>query len=285
MKKKGWHSGLVLVLIWAMIGGGAGCAALSNTSSNPNTVSLPPSSQSSTTTTAPNVPEPGPFSGTGSESLGTITVPPNTVLQWSCPGCGATADNPGGDNFIITNNVNDPNQIDVNDLGQASGQTAVDGGTYHDVQVEGSPQGWTVTFSNPGSAPTSSGSSTATSTDTSGAASTSDTTTNTVTSSAGFTPGDQNPHDGHASDCGGTFEIGPDSDCSVAEQVANDVSNGSVSINDFAFTDTVTDNANYSATQTGATITFNCQAPDGPGTDYSCTSTQDPKDFFAWQGS
>ena len=81
------------------------------------------------------------------------------------------------------------------------------------------------------------------------------------------------------------MDIGPHSDCSVAEQVANDVAAKKVTISsDFTFTDAVTDNANYSQTQRGDTITFNCQAPDGPGSDYACVSAGDPQDWFDFSG-
>jgi hypothetical protein len=102
---------------------------------------------------------------------------------------------------------------------------------------------------------------------------------------ANFAPGDHNPNDGHASDCDTTMEIGPHSDCSVAEQVANDVAAKNVAISsDFTFTDTVTDNANYPQEQRGDTITFNCQASDGPGSAYACVSTGDPQDWFDFSG-
>jgi hypothetical protein len=97
----------------------------------------------------------------------------------------------------------------------------------------------------------------------------------------GFTPGDQNPNDAHAADCDTTMEIGPQSDCSVPEQVANDVRNHDVTIsNDLTFTDTVTDNANYPEDQPGETITFGCRVPDGPGGYYPCASASDPRDWF-----
>lgn len=127
----------VLVVIIGVVAGHK------SSSSNSNTISLPPA----TSTAAPaaattTVSEPGPFNGNGTENLGTINVPNNTVLKWSCAACGGA----NGNNFIVGNNPNDANQIDVNGLDVAAGQTVVDGGTYHDVQVLTEANGWTITF-------------------------------------------------------------------------------------------------------------------------------------------
>jgi hypothetical protein len=122
-------------------------AATSHKSGNGTTISLPNSGTSAgaTSSAVTNAPEPGPFNGQGTENLGTITVPNNTVLQWSCPSCGPGGAT-GGANFIVGNSANDSNQIFVNGLNQASGHTVVDGGVYHDVQVNTEGGSWTLTF-------------------------------------------------------------------------------------------------------------------------------------------
>ncbi len=80
------------------------------------------------------------LTGQGTENMGTVNVPSQSLLRWSCPSC-------SNDNFIINNNPNDANQIEVNALDQTTGQTVVDAGTYTDFQVEGGDGPWTVTIS------------------------------------------------------------------------------------------------------------------------------------------
>lgn len=72
-------------------------------------------------------PPPGVYSGQGTKNVGTITVSAPSTLQWVCDGCGA---------FSVTSNI-DPNASTVIAVSsQASkGTTAVDPGTYNDVQV------------------------------------------------------------------------------------------------------------------------------------------------------
>jgi rubrerythrin len=77
------------------------------------------------------------YSGTGGENIGTIHVPTDSILTWECPPCGS-------DNFIISNSPNDENQIDVNTLNRTSGETHVDEGTYHDVEVNTEGEEWTI---------------------------------------------------------------------------------------------------------------------------------------------
>ena len=98
-------------------------------------------------------------------------------------------------------------------------------------------------------------------------------------SSLPFTPGDDNPNDGNASQCDTSMLVGPDSDCSVAEQVSANYSSNSVSVYDDSFTDTVTDNANESDAANGATITFDCTY----SSYWSCTSAGDSADWFDFQ--
>lgn len=99
------------------------------------------------------------------------------------------------------------------------------------------------------------------------------------TASTSFSPGDENTSDGFASQCDTTMLIGPDSDCSVAEQVSTDVGNGSVNTSGGTFTDRVTDNANEPAAN-GSTITFGCSYN---GSYYTCESG-DPLDWFDFTG-
>lgn len=77
------------------------------------------------------------YTGTGGENIGTINVTVESTLHWECPPCGS-------DNFSITNNPNDENTIFVNTLNRTSGETHVDEGTYHDVQVNTEGESWTI---------------------------------------------------------------------------------------------------------------------------------------------
>lgn len=127
---------VVLIVVISIIAGAVNKKDNGTTISLPNTDNTPAATPASSA--APDVPEPGPFHGNGTENVGTIKVPNNTVLHWQCASC-------RGSNFIITNSFNDASEIAVNSLGPVSGQTVVDGGTYHDVQVIGD-NGWTITF-------------------------------------------------------------------------------------------------------------------------------------------
>lgn len=77
------------------------------------------------------------YTGTGGENIGTINITVESTLYWECPPCGS-------DNFSITNNPNDENTIFVNTLNRTSGETHVDEGTYHDVQVNTEGESWTI---------------------------------------------------------------------------------------------------------------------------------------------
>jgi hypothetical protein len=79
------------------------------------------------------------LTGQGTENMGTVSVPSQSLLRWSCPSC-------SNDNFVVGNNVNDSNHVDVNALDQTSDQTIIDAGTYHDFQVEGRSGPWTITI-------------------------------------------------------------------------------------------------------------------------------------------
>jgi hypothetical protein len=77
------------------------------------------------------------FKGVGTENIGTINVATQSTLHWSCATCGAA-------NFIISNSFNDNSQIATNASSQTHGQTVIDQGTFHDVQIETEGQGWTI---------------------------------------------------------------------------------------------------------------------------------------------
>ena len=134
---------VVLLIIIGAVAGGSNNTSTGTTKS-PALVTTP-----TTTTATATKPAPAPtakaqtFTGAGTENLGTINVPVQSTLHWRCPSCGS-------DNFVINNSFNDDNQLTVNDLNETSGQTAVDSGTYTDVQVLTEGQAWTVTIT-PGS--------------------------------------------------------------------------------------------------------------------------------------
>ena len=77
--------------------------------------------------------------GVGTENIGTIKVPTDSTLRWSCPSC-------AGVNFIIDNDFNDGDDITVNGLNQTSGKTVIDAGAYHKVQIITEGQAWTLTI-------------------------------------------------------------------------------------------------------------------------------------------
>jgi hypothetical protein len=104
---------------------------------------------------------------------------------------------------------------------------------------------------------------------------------NSTTAPAGstFAPGDQNPNDANASDCENTMEIGPHSDCFVAQHVEIDLSQGTWSA---PGADTVTEGS--------STITFDCSTigPDNNTQEaqspiYRCVSQGDPQDWFEFE--
>lgn len=78
------------------------------------------------------------FSGTNQVNLGTITVPTDSTISWSCPGCGSS-------NFIINNAASDPNLIPTNGLDQTNGVDPLPAGTYNTVVVDTDGGSWTVT--------------------------------------------------------------------------------------------------------------------------------------------
>jgi hypothetical protein len=102
--------------------------------------------------------------------------------------------------------------------------------------------------------------------------------TATTTPSSTLTPGDQNPNDANASDCEATIEVGPHSDCFVAQQVANDLAQGTWSA---PGSDTVSEGT--------ATITFDCltigqdDTQDAQPSIYRCVSQGDRQDWFEFE--
>jgi hypothetical protein len=79
--------------------------------------------------------------GQNDENIGTIHVPVDSTLGWqtSSP----------TDNFIIDNDFNDDNTIDVNSLNQGSGKTVIPAGDYHKVSVTaGGTWSFTITPGN-----------------------------------------------------------------------------------------------------------------------------------------
>jgi hypothetical protein len=95
----------------------------------------PPAKTVTATTTAPaptSASSPS-FSGNGTKSLGTITVPSASTIDWSCSGCST---------FGVSNSPSDSGTISIGSSA-ASGSSAVDAGTYHDVQVI-SDGNWTI---------------------------------------------------------------------------------------------------------------------------------------------
>lgn len=89
---------------------------------------------------------PGPWTGNGTENLGTIRVPQDTILYWICASC-------GGKNFIVSDTDVQSNQITVDALGPTSGQTHVDAGTYHDVTVATESGFWSISLGKPAMVP------------------------------------------------------------------------------------------------------------------------------------
>jgi hypothetical protein len=79
------------------------------------------------------------LTGVGTENMGTVRVPTQSLLKWSCASC-------GGANFQINNSPSDGSTVDVNGLNQTSGQTVLDAGTYHDFEINTEGPNWTVTI-------------------------------------------------------------------------------------------------------------------------------------------
>lgn len=108
-------------------------------------------------------------------------------------------------------------------------------------------------------------------------ATTNSTTTTSPDPETGFTPGDHNPSDGHASDCARDSEIGPHSDCSVEMQVRHDLIDHTFSV---PGSDTVTDGANMPGASHGLTITFDCSRHVHRFAYIRCQSKTNAADWF-----
>jgi hypothetical protein len=79
------------------------------------------------------------FTGADTQNLGTIHVPSQSLLRWSCAGCANAT-------FVLSNNSRDAATIQVNSRNAVSGQTVIDAGTYTDVTGQGSgPWSFTIT--------------------------------------------------------------------------------------------------------------------------------------------
>jgi hypothetical protein len=79
------------------------------------------------------------FTGTGQQDLGTITVPQDTTVSWTCDSC-------GNDNFIINNADSDSGLFSTNGFDQTHGVDPLSAGTYHTVVVDTTSGPWTVTI-------------------------------------------------------------------------------------------------------------------------------------------
>jgi hypothetical protein len=142
-----------LIAVVSGCGSGQAVRTVTATATAPAT-SAPASSSSPPTAPAVSKPaaKPQTFSGVGTENLGTITVPVDSTLRWSCPSCGNA-------NFQIFNN--DPGSaIAVNGLDQTSGQTVVTAASYHAVTINTEGASWALTITpgnstqTPGALPT-----------------------------------------------------------------------------------------------------------------------------------
>lgn len=93
--------------------------------------------------------------------------------------------------------------------------------------------------------------------------------------SSTFTPGDENPNDASAAECENTMEIGPHSDCFVAQQTASDLAQGTWSA---PGSDTVSEGS--------STITFDCTTVGQENSQavsvliYRCVGRGDAQDWF-----
>ena len=67
----------------------------------------------------------GPYQGNGIKNVGTITVGSPSTIQWACQGCAT---------FTLTSGYNGTSAISISSTA-GSGTSAVDPGTYNDVQV------------------------------------------------------------------------------------------------------------------------------------------------------
>lgn len=128
----------VVVLFLLVIVAAAGSSSNSGKTSSPALVTTSTPAGASQPPAAPSV-APQRFAGTGAENIGTINVPTQSTLHWSCATC-------SGGNFIIDNSATDDGQISVNSLNQTHGVTVIDAGTYHDVSINTEGQHWSISI-------------------------------------------------------------------------------------------------------------------------------------------
>ena len=83
--------------------------------------------------------DPKVFNGIGQQLLGTIVVPEDTTISWSCPNAEKTY-------FIIKNADSDENYIPTSAVNQTRGIDLLPAGTYHTVLVDTNAGPWTVTI-------------------------------------------------------------------------------------------------------------------------------------------
>jgi hypothetical protein len=82
------------------------------------------------------------YKGNGVQSLGTITVSAPSTLRWSCPECSI---------FAVTGTSGSGSAIVIDSQHHSSGESAVEPGTYHSVDVQAYAEGgaagdWTITI-------------------------------------------------------------------------------------------------------------------------------------------
>jgi ADP-ribosyl-[dinitrogen reductase] hydrolase len=79
------------------------------------------------------------FNGTGQQLLGTIVVPADTTISWSCPNAEETY-------FIVKNASADVDRIPTTAIHQTRGIDLLPAGTYHTVLVDTTAGPWRVTI-------------------------------------------------------------------------------------------------------------------------------------------
>lgn len=186
---------LLLLLTGATVSGCAGAtttvvekSAAPTPASNASASSAP--SESTPTPSSPAPVKPLIFHGSGQQDLGTITVPSDSTISWSCPTCGNT-------NFIINNAQSDGNQIPTNGLDQTQGVDPLPAGVYHTVVVDTTGGSWTVAIGL-GAAPTPSS-------------------TPSVSATAAPSSQASSPAQGAAVQCDANISVSGAADCSFAE--------------------------------------------------------------------
>lgn len=126
------------VVVVVLAAAGAGSSTNSSKTNSPALVTTSTTTAGSQASPAPApAAAPQKFQGTGTENIGTINVPVQSTLHWTCSTC-------AGNNFVINNGPTDDSQISVNALGPTHGETVIDAGTYHDVSINTEGQHWMI---------------------------------------------------------------------------------------------------------------------------------------------